>query len=94
MGQEGFVIFSAMTDEPPSDSGPPLGERIAKLEGIVETEDKLLERGLEGTKHAQGMIIGIVALVVAGSLAMLVYILQRLDTLQTVHEAPAASQKR
>lgn len=63
---------------------PPLGERIAKLEGVVETEDKLLERGLEAAKHSQALIIGIVGLVVAGSLAMLVYLLQRLDTIQSL----------
>ena len=73
----------ALTDTPPTDDAP-LGERIAKLEGVVETEDKLLERGLEGTRHTQAMIVGIVGLVVAGALAMLVYILQRLDTLQAV----------
>lgn len=65
---------------------PPLGERIAKLEGVVETEDKLLERGLESTRHAQALIVGIIGLVVAGAIAMLVYVLQRLDTLQSVHK--------
>lgn len=65
---------------------PPLGERIAKLEGVVETEDKLLERGLESTRHAQALIVGIIGLVVAGAVAMLVYVLQRLDTLQSVHK--------
>ncbi len=71
-----------MSDPGPPE--PPLGERIAKLEGVVETEDKLLERGLESAKHGQALIIGVLAVVVGGSLAMLVYILQRLDTVQTI----------
>ena len=66
-----------MTDQPPD----PLGERIAKLEGVVETEDKLLERGLEGAKHGQALLIGVVGLLAAGAIAMLVYVLQRLDTI-------------
>lgn len=79
-----------MTDESPD----PIGERVARLEGVVETEDKLLERGLEAAKHGQVLIAAIVGLVVAGSLAMLVYLLQRLDTLQSQHEPPQAATRR
>lgn len=76
------------SEEPPSGPAAPLGERIAKLEGIVEAEDRLLEaqdrlleRGLDTSNRVQTFIIGIVGLVVAGSLAMLVYVLQRLDAI-------------
>lgn len=48
-----------------------------------ETDDgkRLVEHDLDSARHGQLMLAGIVALVVAGSIAMLVYILQRLDAL-------------
>lgn len=70
-----------MTDAPPDQ---PLGERISRLEGVVEAEDKAFERTTESTKHVQVMIIALVGLVVAGSIAMLVYLLQRLDALEAM----------
>lgn len=79
-----------MTDVPPD----PLGERIAKLEGAQESEERLIEHDLDSARHGQLMLAGIVALVVAGSLAMLVYVLQRLDTIQSTHELPAVVAKR
>lgn len=69
-------------EPPPTQTDHDLAERIARLEGVVETEDKLLERGLESTKNAQGLILGVVALVVAAAVAILVYVLQRLDTME------------
>ena len=58
-----------------------LGERIAKLEGVVSTEDKLLERGLEAARHGQMLLVGVSAVVITAAIAMLIYILQRLDSL-------------
>ena len=58
-----------------------LGERVAKLEGKIETEDRLVERGLESARHGQMLLIGISAVVITAAIAMLIYILQRLDSL-------------
>lgn len=66
-------------------SDPPLGERIAKLEGIVEAEDKLLERGLQGSNNVQVFIIGVIALLAAAAVALFVYVLQRLDAMSVAH---------
>lgn len=73
-----------MDDAPaPSD---PLGERIAKIEGIVEAEDRLLERGLEGSNKVQAFIIGVVGLLTAAAVALFVYVLQRLDAISMAHK--------
>lgn len=72
-----------MDDAPaPSD---PLGERIAKIEGIVEAEDRLLERGLEGSNKVQVFIIAVIGLLTAAAVAFFVYVLQRLDAISMAH---------
>ncbi len=67
-------------DEPDDD----LAQRISHLEGVVETEDKSVERGLENVKHGQMLLIAVVAVVVGGAFALLVYLLNRLDTLEAM----------
>ena len=62
-----------------------LTERVARLEGVVEAEDKGIEHRIEAVKHGQYLLIGISAAVVAAAIALLVYILQRLDTIQAAH---------
>ena len=58
-----------------------LGERLAHLTGIVETEDKSVERALENVKHTQALLIGLCAIMIGAAVAFFVYILNRLDTL-------------
>ena len=68
-----------MSDAPSPDD---LGERVAHLEGVVETEDRSVERGMEALKHGQMLIVGLCAITIAASVAILVYLLNRLDTLE------------
>lgn len=58
-----------------------LSDRVSRLEGVVDTEDKTLEREVSHQSHVQALILGVVGLMVAAGVAMLVYVLQRLDTL-------------
>ena len=58
-----------------------LAERVARLEGVVATEDKSVEREMEGVKHGQMLLIGLCAITIAAAVAILVYMLNRLDTL-------------
>jgi hypothetical protein len=58
-----------------------LAERIAHLEGVVETEDRAVERGMETVKHGQILLIGLCAITIAASVAILVYLLNRLDVI-------------
>jgi hypothetical protein len=62
-----------------------LSERLAHLEGVMETEDKVIEHRVESVKNGLMMLIGISAIVVAAAVALLVYILQRLDAIQAAH---------
>jgi hypothetical protein len=58
-----------------------LVSRVSHLEGVVETEDKSVERGLENVKHTQALLIGLCAIMIGAAVAFFVYILNRLDTL-------------
>ena len=71
-----------------SDNDDDLGERIAHLEGVVETEDKAVERGMETVKHGQLLLIGLCAITIAASVAILVYLLNRLDMLEMLVQHP------
>ena len=62
-----------------------LAERVAHLEGVVEAEDKSVDHRVETVKHGQMIMLGVVAMLVAASVALLVYVLQRLDAIQGAH---------
>lgn len=67
----------------------PLGERLARLEGEFTAEDRILERSLEGVKHGQNLLIGIAAVAAALAIAILVYILTRMDSISAeIQQAP------
>ena len=54
-GQEQLLWHATallMDDAPANDED--IGERVAHLEGVVQTEDKATERGLESVKHGRG----------------------------------------
>lgn len=66
------------------DDGPhadELAERVAHLEGRVEAEDASFDHGLESVKHGQMILIGVSAVVVGAGIALVIYLLQRLDTI-------------
>ena len=58
-----------------------LAERVAHLEGVVEAEDRSFDHGLESVKHGQMLLIGLGAISIAGAIAFIIYLLQRLDTI-------------
>lgn len=67
-------------DEPPLHSDE-LAERVAHLEGRVEAEDNTFDQGLESVKHGQLIIIGVSAVVIGAGVALVIYLLQRIDTI-------------
>ncbi len=64
-----------------------LGQRIAHLEGVVEAEEKAFEHDVDSLRHGQILLIAIIGLVVAGSLAVLVYLLNRMDVMSLLPHA-------
>lgn len=72
-----------------------LGERLAHLEGVVEGEDRVLEKGLESARHAQMLLAAVVAIALGAAVAILVYLLNRMDNLsQQVNQPPAVIAKK
>lgn len=69
-----------MDDEPARDEDA-LAQRIAHLEGRVEAEDNTFDHGLESVKHGQMILIGVSAVVVGAGVALVIYLLQRIDTI-------------
>ena len=64
------------------------GKAQVPLRINLDTEDKSVERGLEAAKHGQLLLVGLCAITIAASVAILVYLLNRLDTLSILIQPP------